>query len=188
MTDFNDVVRRMARKIQLASGWGRTSFADDSQSAQLLQVTLSDQETRDGTPRIAEFGLTSVPPAGSDVLVVFLGGDRTKGVVVATGHQASRPLGLVAGETMLYDLQGKHIYLTNADGIVIEAAGTPVTVNNSTIVTINASESVVMQTPILKVSGDIQDNYQSNPNTVAQMRAIYNGHHHGSSPIPDALQ
>jgi len=181
-------MQRLWRRIQLMSSWGRITFADDSQPAQLLQISLNDDETRDDTPRIAEFGLTSVPPDGSDVLVVFLGGDRSKGVVVATGHQASRPLGLTKGETMLYDLQGKHVYLTNAAGIVIEAAGSPVTVNNATVVTINASNSVVMQTPILKVSGDIQDNYQTNPHTVAQMRTIYNGHHHASSPVPDQLQ
>jgi phage baseplate assembly protein V len=188
MTDSGDVMRRIWRRLQLMSGWGRVSFADDSRSAQMLQVSLNDSEARDGTPRIAEFGLTSVPPAGSDVLVVFLGGDRSKGVVVATGHQASRPLGLKAGETMLYDLWGKHVYLTEADGIVVEAGGAPVTVNNSTTVTINAATSIVLDTPLVKILGDLLDNYQTNPHTLAQMREIFNAHTNGSGtttpPIP----
>lgn len=180
IADAEGIMQRLWRRIQLMSSWGRITFADDSQPAQVLQISLNDDETRDDTPRIAEFGLTSVPPDGSDVLVVFLGGDRTKGVVVATGHQASRPRGLTAGETMLYDLQGKHVYLTNANGIVIEAAGTPVTVNNSTVVTINASDSIVLDTPLVKILGDLLDNYQTNPHTLAQMRAIFNAHTNGS--------
>ncbi|WP_110947410.1 phage baseplate assembly protein V [Pseudomonas bohemica] len=187
-TDYDGVMQRLWRRVQLMSGWARVTVSEDLQGAQTLQVKLNDSETRDNTPRIAEFGFTSRPPNGSDVLVVFLGGDRSKGVVVATGHQASRPLGLSTGESMLYDLWGKQIYLTENNGIVVEAGRTPVTVNNSTLVTINASDSVVMNTPLLKVSGDILDNYDSNAHTVAQMREIYNAHKHGDSPVPDQLQ
>ena len=75
--DMTGVMERLWRRVQLMSSWGRVTFSDDSRSAQLLQVKLHDSETRDDTPRIAEFGLTSRPPDGSDVLVVFLGGDRS---------------------------------------------------------------------------------------------------------------
>lgn len=153
MNDAHGVMQRLWRRVQLVTGWGRVSFSDDSQSAQLLQIKLNDSETRDGTPRIAEFGFTSRPPDESDVVLVFLGGDRSKGVVVATGHQASRPRGLARGESMLYDLWGKSIHLTADGGIVIEAQGTPVTVNNATVVTINASEKVQLNTPLLRVTG-----------------------------------
>ena len=190
MNDSQGIMERLWRRVQLMSSWGRVTFSDDSKSAQILQIKLNNSETRDGTPRIAEFGLTSVPPDGSDVLVVFLGGDRSKGVVVATGHQASRPLGLVAGETMLYDLQGKHIYLTNGDGIVVEAGNTPVTVNNATTVTINAAVKIDMETPLLNVSGDIKAGGQitDGVRSMAADRAIYNGHNHGGGPVPTQQQ
>ncbi|VVP61980.1 hypothetical protein PS870_06493 [Pseudomonas fluorescens] len=152
-SEHHGVLQRMMRRIQLMANWGRVTFSDDSQTAQLLQVKLNDTETRDGTPRIAEFGFTSRPPDGSDVLVVFLGGDRSKGVVVATGHQASRPINLLAGESMLYDLQGKSIHLTASDGIVVKAQEAPLTVNNATTVAVNASEKTQFNTPLLKVSG-----------------------------------
>ena len=179
----------MWRRIQLMSGWGRVTFCDDSKTAQLLQVKLNDSETRDSTPRIAEFGFTSFPPNGSDVLMVFMGGDRSKGVVVATGHQQSRPAGLVSGESMVYDVWGKSIHFTKDDGIVVEAKGAPVTINNATTVTINAATAVEMVTPVLRVSGDIEagGNVKDSVRTMAADRAIYNAHTNGSgttTPTP----
>jgi phage baseplate assembly protein V len=186
MNDAHGVMQRLWRRLQLVTGWGRVSFSDDSQSAQLLQIKLNDSETRDGTPRIAEFGFTSRPPDESDVVLVFLGGDRSKGVVVATGHQPSRPRDLVRGESMLYDLWGKSIYLTKDGGIVIEAQGAPVTVNNATVVTINATDRVMMNTPLLQVSGDIQagGNVSDGVRSLAADRLIFDGHNHGGGPVP----
>ncbi|MGY2158624.1 phage baseplate assembly protein V [Pseudomonas tolaasii] len=180
--DSGGVLQRMMRRIQLATGWGRVTFSDDSKTAQLLQVKLNDSETRDGTPRIAEFGFTSRPPQGSDVLVVFLGGDRSKGVVVATAHQASRPANLHEGESMVYDLWGKSIYLTQSGGIVVEANGTPVTVNNATTVTINAAQAIQMNTPVLRVTGDIEagGNVKDKVRTMAGDRLLFNQHTNGS--------
>ncbi|NMY09040.1 phage baseplate assembly protein [Pseudomonas veronii] len=188
--DSAGVLQRMMRRIQLATGWGRVTFSDDSKTVQLLQVKLNDSETRDGTPRIAEFGFTSRPPEGSDVLMVFLGGDRSKGVVVATAHQGSRPMNLQEGESMLYDLRGKSIYLTKSGGIIIEAGGTPVTVNNATTVTINAAEAVQMNTPFLRVSGDIEagGNVKDKVRTMAADRALFNQHTNGTGTTTPSPQ
>lgn len=188
--DSGGVLQRMMRRIQLATGWGRVTFSDDSKTAQLLQVKLNDSETRDGTPRIAEFGFTSRPPSGSDVLVVFLAGDRSKGVVVATAHQASRPTNLQEGESMIYDLWGKSIYLTQSGGIIVDAKGTPVTVNNATTVTINAAEAVQMNTPVLRVSGDIEagGNVKDKIRTMAADRLLFNQHTNGSGTTTPSPQ
>ena len=188
--DMTGVMERLWRRVQLMSSWGRVTFSDDSRTAQLLQVKLNDSETRDDTPRIAEFGLTSRPPEGSDVLVVFLGGDRSKGVVVATAHQASRPKGLLVGETMLYDLWGKSVYLTKDGGIVVEAKGAPVTVNNATTVTINAAESVELATPLLHVTGDIVagGNITDSVRSMADDRKLFNSHTNGSGTTTPSPQ
>ncbi|UHH28289.1 phage baseplate assembly protein V [Pseudomonas veronii] len=188
--DSGGVLQRMMRRIQLATGWGRVTFSDDSKTAQLLQVKLNDSETRDGTPRIAEFGFTSRPPRGSDVLVVFLGGDRSKGVVVATAHQSSRPANLQEGEAMVYDLWGKSIYLTQSGGIVVDAKGTQVTVNNATTVTINAAQAIQMNTPVLRVTGDIEagGNVQDKVRTMAADRLLFNQHTNGSGTVTPSPQ
>lgn len=178
MMDNPNIAARLARRVLNAIGRGRVTTSNDSGVVQLIQAKFNDLETIDGMPRIAEFGFTSRPPTGSDVLAVFIGGDRSSGVIAGTNHQASRPKGLAEGESKLYSVDGKYVYITASGGISIFANGQPVTVSGATVVTINASSEVVMNTPLLSVSGDIIDNAASNPHTMAQMRSIYNAHTH----------
>jgi phage gp45-like len=53
-----------------------------------------------------------------------------------------------------------------------------VDVVNSTVVTITASEEVIAKTPVLKCTGDIIDNCESNTATLKQLREAYNVHGH----------
>lgn len=177
------MMERVFRRIQMMFGRARVTYVDDSGPVQKMQVRMSGLETPDNRLRLAEFGFTSNPPVGSDVLALHIAGDRGSGAVFATNHQASRPKGLAAGETMLYSQDGKYVYLTGSGGIVVEAKGQNVTVNDATTVTINASAGVVMNTPLMSVSGDIIDNAATNAHTMKQMRSIYNGHTHPVTSI-----
>lgn len=165
-------------RVRAIIGRGRVKFVDDSGPVQKMQVLMNGIETPDNRYRIPEFGFTSNPPEDSDVIAVHVAGDRSAGAVLGTNHQPSRPKGLQPGETMLYCQDGKYVYLTASGGISVFANGQPVNVTGATTVTINASTGVVMNTPLLKVSGDIIDNAATNPHTMAQMRTIYNGHKH----------
>lgn len=126
-------MERALRRIALMIGRGRITTSNDSGNVQLLQVQLGQDEIRDNTPRLAEYGFTSMPPNGSDALVVFIGGERSNGAIVATGHQASRMKNLKTGEVAIFDDQGQSVYLTRS-GIIIEGAGMPIMVNGDVIV------------------------------------------------------
>ncbi len=189
------MITSLYRRILLLIGRGRIATISDYGPVQKMQVKFLNLETHDNLPRLAEFGFSSNPPSGSDAVVAFLGGDRSNGVVVATGHQPSRPTGLLPGESMLYSQDGKHVYMTAAGGIVVEAKNQAVvvndalsvTINSGTTITLNAPTSIIANTPLLKVSGDIIDNFSSNGHTMAQMRSIYNGHTHPVNGIQTGL-
>lgn len=187
-------IERLFRRLQAMFGRGRLTFVDDSGPVQKMQVRMSGLEVFDNRPRLLDFGFSSNPPLGADIYMVSASGDRGGGTVFATNHQESRPRGLLPGESMQYSKDGKRIYLTASGGIVIEAKGQDVAVNDAANVVWNCSGDFTLnlggkfkvvapggsafETPNLASTGDIQDQSTSNTETMATMRANYNSHGH----------
>lgn len=89
------------------------------------QVKIGYLEINDNVPIPQQFGFASVPPNGSDAAVLFVGGDRSNGVGVATNHQPTRFKGKLPGEAVVFNAFGMSVLLSQA-GIVINAGGLPV--------------------------------------------------------------
>ncbi|QZN97992.1 phage baseplate assembly protein V [Symbiopectobacterium purcellii] len=162
-------------------GIGTVTACSDSGKVQKIQYQVP-LEIRGDTPRMAEFGFSSGLPAGSDVLLAFLGGDRSNAVVIATNNQDYRHTGLNPGETVIYNQWGMHIKLTET-GIEVEAKNQPVVVNNATTVTVTASEKIRLETPELQVTGNITDNCDTQSATLKQLREAFNHHEHALSGV-----
>lgn len=171
MADFSGLYRQ----IKMMLGIGKVTGMTDTGPAQTLQYRNAMEVLT--AARMAEFGFSSGPPIGSDVLVAFLGGDRSSPVVIATNSKAYRHNGLNAGETVIYDQWGQFIKLTEK-GITVEANGQPVTVSRATVVTITGTEEVIADTPVFKCTGDIIDNSDTNATTMKQLRDAHNDHDH----------
>ncbi len=194
-----DVLQRLGRRLQMLAGLGRVQWVNDSGQVQTAQLTLTALEVRDNTPRLAEYGFTSNPPPGADAALLFLGGDRSNGVVIATGHQRYRLKGLASGDAAIYDSRGQSVWLTPG-GIVVNGAGLPMVVNNTPTVTVNASTSVILNTPTTHATGNLNvdgnivaqgDVSDHGTKSMAGMRTVYNGHTHtdpqgGSVSTPSA--
>ncbi|WP_340620387.1 phage baseplate assembly protein domain-containing protein [Xenorhabdus siamensis] len=174
-----EAAKNLYRRAMMMLGLGRVTTCNDKGVTQQVQYQTA-MEVRDNTHRIAEFGFSSGLPADTDVVLAFLGGDRSNAVVIGSNHQQYRHKGLSPGEVVVYNQWGLHILLT-ASGITIEAKEQPVTVNNAAKVTVNASTEVLLNTPVLKVTGDVIDNCNSNTATMKQLRDTYNRHTH---PVP----
>jgi len=164
------------RRAMMMLGIGRVSLTNDGGSIQKVQYS-TPLEVRGDTPRMMEFGFSSSLPSDSDVLIAYLGGDRSNAVVIASGHKASLKTDLEQGESILYNMWGMHVKLTET-GIEIDAKGQEVNVINATKVTIVASEEVFADTPVLRCSGDIIDNSGSNTTTLKNLRDAHNDHDH----------
>ncbi len=153
--EMSDAVNRLFRRVLLMIGRGRVMTGNDSGNVQMLQVQLGEDEIRDNAPRIAEYGFASMPTSGSDAVMIFVGGDRSNGVVIATGNQAERLRNLQPGEAAIYDGLGKYVWLTQT-GIVVEAKGQPVTVNDASEVNVNATGTVTVNAPAAKFTGTLE--------------------------------
>ncbi|ABE29930.1 bacteriophage Mu Gp45 family protein [Paraburkholderia xenovorans LB400] len=148
---------------------GLVKLVNDSAGIQFMQVKFNPLQTIDNLPRCAEYGLTSNPPEDSDAVVAFAGGDRSNGVVIATGNAKYRMRQLSTGEVAIHDNIGQSVYLT-AEGIVINGGGNPLTVTNT--------PKVRMETALMECTGDIVDNCDTNGRSMAADRVIFDGHEH----------
>lgn len=163
-------VTSAVRRLILAVGRGRISQSDDSGKIQTVQVKLNPKETPD-LRRVAEYAFASWPPDGCDAIAVFLSGDRSNGVVIATHDLKSRFKLGNKGEFALFDnsgadgVPGRWIWfkLGMTPIIEIEAAGTPIVVNNAKKVTVNAGTDGV----VLNTTGNVVFNMGGKDLTVA---------------------
>ncbi|WP_168403828.1 phage baseplate assembly protein V [Erwinia amylovora] len=169
-------LRQLSRRVSMMLGIGKITAHNDEGGVQKLQYQ-TPLEVRGDTPRMAEFGFSSGLPLGTDVLLAFLGGDRSSAVIVASNNQQYRQAGLNPGETVIYNQWGMLVKLTEA-GIVVEAAGKPIKVNGATTVTVKATESVRLETPELRVTGDVIDHCDERGATLKELRDAYNKHTH----------
>ncbi|KQN00574.1 phage baseplate assembly protein V [Sphingomonas sp. Leaf25] len=180
----------MIRELANLFGFGRVTLVDDDGELQRLQVTegatgtgFADRVT-DAVPMIGRFGFASVPPADSEVLLARRNGDRGKSIAIGTSHRPSRPKGLKPGDAGMYDVRGAKVLLTE-DGLVIDCAGLPAIVKNAPTVTLQATDRIVLDAPIIECTGAITAKGDATVRTdgtaveVGKLRDAYAAHKHG---------
>lgn len=182
MADLLSTVRALVapvlHRVKLLAQRAVVRSSDDARKAQTLDLAVLSRESLSRVERFAHFGLTSRPPAGAEVLVLSLGGNRDHPVVVADEDRRHRPVGQLAeGETCLYATGGVRIFL-RADGTVEVLASGGVTISGS----LDVGGDVVS-------AGELADAL----GTLDALRQAYNMHVHsdpqgGSTgpPVPTA--
>jgi phage baseplate assembly protein V len=173
------VARLMAplvARVRLSIARGVLNLVDDARKLQEAQVTLLADEVRDKVERFQDYGFTSVPLAGAEVIVVSVGGNRNHAVAIAIDDRRYRKKDLQPGEVAIYTDEGDSIVLKRGRKIEV-LAGTELQVT-APLVTVKASTKVRMETPLLEVTGDIEDRCDDDGRTMDGMREIYNMHVH----------
>lgn len=167
----------LARSVKNAAARAVVKLVHDAPKMQALQLGLLADEVADNIERFQEYGFTSHPHVGAEAVVIFPGGDRSHGLVVAVDDRRYR-IKVAAGEVALYDDLGQFVHLKR-DGI--EVTSPTKILATAPTVTVVASTKVRMETPILEVTGEIKDRSDTDGRTMAQMRGVYNGHTHPPS-------
>ena len=167
MRAMKKISAALSRRIRLAATRGILSLVSDAAKMQGVQVKLLDGETREGD-RLQNYGFSSVPLAGAECVFLSLNGSRDQGVVIVADDRRYRLAGLKGGEVALYTDEGDSVILRRGNRIEVTTKTFKVT----------APEGVEVDTPLIKCSGDIQDNAGSQQTTMREMRAIFDGHTH----------
>lgn len=157
------MAKQFGNRIRNMISRGVVEASDDTKKIQQLKGSLFSEEIATELQRLQEYGFTSVPLKGAEMLVVFLGGNRDNPAVISVFDKRHRSKnGLEEGEVAIYHHAGNFIHLKNDGTIEITA---------SDGVDINGDVRVVGD---IEATGDITDKNGS----MQEMRDTYNTHTH----------
>lgn len=198
MRGVQQMIANLHRRVMLSVGRAVIRAVSDDPKMQELQAEILKGEVRNNLERFQNYGYTSVPHPGAEGVVVFVGGNRDHGLVVAVDDRRYRLKGLKAGEVAMYTDEGDFVHfkrgneihtktktltsecdnatLTATDSVTINCVNA--TVNASTKTTINSPETET--TGNLTVGGNIAaaGNVSDSAGSMQGMRDTYNGHGH----------
>lgn len=131
------------------------------------------------------FGFTSTPPAGTQAIVLPLGGRTSASVIVATEAAAVRLVLNQAGEVAIYNQDGDYVWLKrnghikvkSALEVTIDAPTTNMTGNLAVAGNVSAGGNVT-------AIGTITDKLGAGGKAMDQMRTTFNSHDHNESNTP----
>lgn len=115
---INAMVAPLRNRIANMVSRAVVQLVDDSMKMQLLQLSILSDETREKCERVQNYGVSSHPVPGAEAVVLFVGGRRDHGLVVAVDDRRHRIKDLAEGEAALYNgVTGAYI-LMKADGTI----------------------------------------------------------------------
>lgn len=176
-------------KINLMIGRAVLSAIRDTGAIQTAQAQILADEIHDDVERVQEYGFSSVPIPGAEAVIVFQGGNRDHGLIIATDDRRYRLKNLENGEVALYTDEGDSIVFRRGkiieiqtDTLKIEAGAKvsitcPVFEATASSFSVTASAALV-DTPLFAVTGQVQDLSGAGGPTMSAMREIFNTHTH----------
>ena len=126
MSLFSDVKRitdPLRKKVFLLVGRGRTTASNSSEGTPRVQGEFLDGEVISDIERIEDYGLATNPEADSQMVCLFIDGNREQGLVVRAHDRRYRPTDLKSGEVALYHKTGTRILLKDNGDVEIDCKG-----------------------------------------------------------------
>ena len=132
---------------------------DTKPGVQLLQADGLAGEQLQAAEVFQHFGFTSAPPAGSQCIVLPLGGKSSHSVIVATEHGSYRVTSLKSGEVCVYNQSGAKITLKEDKLVAVECKTLVFDVEEDITMTAKrihavASERIGLYAPEWDMGGD----------------------------------
>lgn len=114
-----ELIRNLKNLINSLFARGTVALVDDSKGMQTLQAEFLADETFDKMERFQEYGFSSVPKNGAELLALFRGGRRDSGVVIKVDDRRYRIKALKEGEVAIYTDEGDSIILKRGNKIEV---------------------------------------------------------------------
>lgn len=102
LSGWERLLAPLKRRVMLMVARAVVGLVNDAPAMQELQISLFAGETRGAVERFQNYGFTSAPHPGAEAAVVFVGGNRDHGLIVAVDDRRYRITGLQNGEVAVY--------------------------------------------------------------------------------------
>lgn len=120
---FRRLLDPLTRRVRGMIARAVIKLVDDAKKAQELQVTVLAGQVSDRVESFGHYGFTSVPPAGTEAILVAVGGARDHLVAIATESREHRPTQMQSGEVQLYSDEGARVHLRQGQLLDLVADG-----------------------------------------------------------------
>lgn len=141
LKDLERLLRPIRMRIAGLVSRGVVTNVDASKKVQIVQLGLLDEETRDDVERFQNVGFSSAPNVGAEAVVLFVGGRRDHGIVVAVDDRRQTRPSLAPGEVAMHAFGS--VIIAKADGTVLVTAAANVELVAAGNVTINGGNIIL---------------------------------------------
>ncbi|WP_232551165.1 phage baseplate assembly protein V [Klebsiella michiganensis] len=169
-------IRAALRGIRLAFR-GRLTRVKSDLSIQQVQVNGLAGEKLQDAELFQHFGFTSCPPAGTQCIVLPIGGQTSHSIIIATENGAYR-LQVASGEMAIYSDEGAYVHIKKGRIVETECDEYLVKTKKYTVQAedydVTATTGANFETPLLKASDQLSDG----KSTLDAIRETYDDHDH----------
>lgn len=144
---------------------GVVTLVKATSKLQSLQMTLLAGEVKSGMEHFEPYGFTSNAHPGAEGIALFVGGDRSHGVVVCVADRQFRLKGLKSGEVALYTDEGDRLHFKRGRVIEVETL----------TLKVKADDAVEFDTPVIRTTGRIESAGDQVAGGVSQMQHVHEG-------------
>ena len=120
ITAIDKMTAPLRRRVMLMIGRAVLQAVNGGSKCQTVQITALSGEVLDGVERPTQYGFTSHPHPGAEVVLLAVGGNRDHGVAICVGDRRYRLTGLAAGEVALHDDLDQVVHLKR-NGLHLES-------------------------------------------------------------------
>jgi phage gp45-like len=154
MNALQNQIDRLYRRILMNVAPAKILATDDTGPIHRVQVNLNGgPEIVDQLPVMQHYGLNAHAPVGSAATALFIAGQRSNPVIVATGNQKARLRNLKPGEVALYTDEGDSLHFARGQALTVNAGNSfGVTTKAATI---KGSDTVTLDSPVVHATKDL---------------------------------
>lgn len=117
-------IQPLRDRVYMIASRASLKSVDDTKGIQEVQIKGLANEDLGRVRRVQQFGFTSNPPAGTEGVMLSLGGVRGNSVIIATDNKTIRIKNLAPGESAIYTDDGTYLVLKKAGEVEVKAATT----------------------------------------------------------------